>query len=130
MSGTDRPPTILVVDDDALIRMAAVGLVEDLGFTALEVDSADAALLLLAAHDDIRVVFTDIQMPGSLDGLELAAQVRERWPAIDLIIVSGQPGAARRPMPLGARFLAKPYCPDAVSAALLTLVTAPTTGAA
>jgi CheY-like chemotaxis protein len=73
---------VLIVEDKALVRMTAVGMVEEAGFEVLEATNADEAILLLEARRDITVIFTDIEMPGSIDGLRLAAAVRGRWPPI------------------------------------------------
>ncbi len=113
-----RLPTILVVEDDALVRMAAVELVGDLGFALFEVASADAALAMLERHDEITIVFTDIHMAGTMDGLELAALTHQRWPAMGFIIVSGEHDMKATEMPEGARFFAKPYSYEMVQTAL------------
>jgi two-component system, response regulator PdtaR len=81
---------ILVVEDEALLRMHAVGLLEDHGFGVVEAKNADPALKPLETRDDVRLLFTDIQMPGSCDGMNLARQVHARWPSILLVITSGQ----------------------------------------
>src|SRR3981081_3226503 len=84
------PAKVLVVEDEMMLRMRAVDIVEDAGFTPLEAVNADDALAILEARSDIELLFTDIQMPGSMDGLKLAYAVRERWPSIKIILVSGQ----------------------------------------
>src|SRR3979409_1992297 len=81
---------ILVVEDEMLLRMRAVDMVEDAGFTPVEAINADDALAILESRSDIELLFTDIQMPGSIDGLKLAYAVHERWPLIKIILVSGQ----------------------------------------
>src|SRR3954451_9536455 len=83
-------PTVLIVEDEMLLRMRAVDIVEDAGFTTLEAVNADDALAILEARSDIDMLFTDIQMPGSMNGLKLAHAVHERWPLIKIILVSGQ----------------------------------------
>src|SRR3982075_3368543 len=83
-------PTVLIVEDEMMLRMRAVDIVEDAGFTPLEAVNADDALALLESRSDIELLFTDIQMPGSMNGLKLAHAVHERWPAIKIILVSGQ----------------------------------------
>src|SRR5829696_6022675 len=80
---------VLVVDDEALLRMLASDVLEEAGFEVVEAASADAALVALQSHPEIRVVFTDVDMPGSLDGLGLARVVQERWPGIGVLVVSG-----------------------------------------
>src|SRR6266481_1253719 len=84
------PTTILVVEDEMLLRMRAVDMVEDAGYISVEAVDAEAALAILESSLDIGLLFTDIQMPGKMDGLQLAHAVHERWPAIKIILVSGQ----------------------------------------
>jgi CheY-like chemotaxis protein len=81
---------VLIVEDEALVRMTAVDMIEEAGFEVLEATNADEAILLLEARRDITVVFTDIEMPGSMDGLRLAQAVRGRWPPIKIIATSGR----------------------------------------
>jgi CheY-like chemotaxis protein len=114
-----RPPTVLVVEDDALIRLVATELVDDLGFAVFEVSSADEAFAMLELHEEITIVFTDIHMPGSMNGLELAELTHQRWPAIGFVIVSGEHCAETGHMPPGAHFFSKPYNPEIISATLL-----------
>jgi CheY-like chemotaxis protein len=109
---------ILVVDDETLIRLDAVQIAEDAGFEVLEAANADEAIEILEGRDDIRVVFTDIQMPGSMDGLKLARAVRHRWPPIKIIVTSGRQIPMEQDIPQGGRFLPKPYNPRRVQAAL------------
>jgi CheY-like chemotaxis protein len=101
---------ILVVEDEELIRQVAVEVLTEEGWLALEAEHADAALRLLEAHaEDIHVVFTDVQMPGSLDGVALAHHVHHHWPKLHLIVTSGRPLPRRAHMPPGCRLLRKPY---------------------
>jgi CheY-like chemotaxis protein len=86
---TRSPICVLVVEDEVLSRLHAVDLVEDAGYTAIEASNADEAIAILEARKDIRIVFTDIDMPGSMDGLKLAHAIRKRWPPIELILTSG-----------------------------------------
>ena len=85
----DSPVYVLVVEDDFLNRLHAVNLVEDAGYIAVEASNADEAITILEARKDIRIVFTDIDMPGSMDGLKLAHAIRERWPPIELFSLRG-----------------------------------------
>ena len=101
-------PTVLVVEDELMLRMRAVDIVEDAGFTALEAVNADDALALLESRSDIKLLFTDIQMPGSMDGLKLAYAVHERWPSIKIILVSGQVMLTEQDRPAQSRFHGKP----------------------
>ena len=91
--------------------MRAVDIVEDAGFNSIEAVNADEALSILETRSDISLLFTDIQMPGSMDGLRLAAVIRDRWPPVRLLITSGQVSPAADDIPLGARFIRKPYLP-------------------
>ncbi|MDM9644856.1 response regulator [Rhizobium sp. S163] len=100
---------ILIVEDESLLRMLAVDLVEDAGFVALEAADADEAIALLQTNSDIRIVMTDIDMPGSMDGLMLAAAVRDRWPPISIIVVSGKHRPTSEELPEGGVFFSKPY---------------------
>jgi two-component sensor histidine kinase/ActR/RegA family two-component response regulator len=101
-------PIVLVVEDEMLLRMRAADIVEDAGFTPLEAVNAEDALVMLESRSDIDLLFTDIQLPGTMNGLKLAYAVHERWPSIKIILVSGQvtPGEADRPA--DSRFFSKP----------------------
>ena len=105
---------VLVVEDHPLIRMGAIQLIEDAGYEAVEAGNADEAIALLAARPDIHLVFTDIEMPGSIDGLKLAHYVRDRWPPVLLIVVSGKTMVDETHLPKGARFFSKPYNDNAI----------------
>jgi CheY-like chemotaxis protein len=105
---------ILIVEDDFLIRMHAAEMIGDAGFDVVEAASADEAILILEDRLDITVVFTDIQMPGSMDGLKLAAAIRGRWPPIKIVATSGLVDVRQDQLPEGGRFLSKPYSPDQV----------------
>jgi CheY-like chemotaxis protein len=83
-------PTVLVVEDDELIRLMVIEELVDAGFKVVEAGNADQAIAVLEARQDIHVVFTDIDMPGSMNGLRLAAAVRERWPPVHIIITTGK----------------------------------------
>src|SRR5476651_1377398 len=96
--------TVLVVEDEMMLRMRAVDIVEDAGFTPIEAVNADDALAILESRTDIELLFTDIQMPGSMDGLKLAYAVHKRWPAIKIILVSGQLKLTDNDRPPDSRF--------------------------
>jgi two-component sensor histidine kinase/CheY-like chemotaxis protein len=96
------------VEDEMVLRLRAVDIVEDAGFTAVEAVSADEALAILESRSDISLLFSDIQMPGSMDGLKLAHAVHERWPAIKIILVSGQVKPSDGDRPADSRFFGKP----------------------
>ena len=101
--------TVLVVEDDEVLRMCAAEVVADAGFTPVEAANADEAVAILESRSDIALVFTDIQMPGSMDGLELARTVHDRWPAIKIILVSGRVELSERERPVNSRFFQKPF---------------------
>ena len=106
----DRRPFALVVDDDALILMDASEILEDAGFRALETSTVDAAELILIEYaDEIVLLFTDVQMPGSRDGFALARMTAERWPDIGILVASGLAEPDAGSMPEGAVFLRKPF---------------------
>src|SRR6266850_6000384 len=99
---------VLVVEDEMVLRLRAVDIVEDAGFTAVEAVNADEALAILEARSDISLLFSDIQMPGSLDGLKLAHAVHDRWPSIKIILVSGRVKVSDKDKPADSRFFGKP----------------------
>src|ERR1700693_6449135 len=104
----DRPAaasTVLIVEDEMLLRMCAVDMVEDAGYSSVEAVDADEAVAILESRSDIALMFTDIQMPGSMDGLGLARSVHDRWPPIKIMLVSGQLRPARIDIPADTRFL-------------------------
>ena len=103
------PVVVLVVEDDSLLRMDAVQMIEEAGFQVLEADNADQAIALLERRSDINVVFTDIQMPGSMDGFKLAQAIRDRWPPVKIIATSGYFLEMTSNLPEGGRFISKPY---------------------
>ena len=102
------PSVVLVVEDELMLRMRAVDIVQDAGFEPVEAISADEAIKILETRSDISVLFTDIQMPGSMDGLKLAHVTHTRWPHIKIILVSGQIAVTDADKPDDARFFPKP----------------------
>lgn len=102
------PSVVLVVEDELMLRMRAVDIVEDAGFMPVEAVNADEAIRILEGRDDISVLFTDIQMPGSMDGLKLAHVVHARWPQIRIILVSGQIAVTEADKPEYSKFFPKP----------------------
>ena len=106
---------VLIVEDEPLIRMGTVYLIEDAGFDVYEAGSADAAIALLELHKEIRLIFTDVDMPGSMDGLKLAHYVRGRWPPIKIIVTSGHVKVTEESLPAGALFMRKPYDPAEIT---------------
>ncbi len=109
---------VLVVEDELFVRLMAVDAIEDAGYIAIEAEDADQALALLGDRSDIGVLFSDIKMPGTLDGLGLAATVRERWPSIPIILTSGHLYRDDIDMPSSVPFLQKPYRAGALIAEL------------
>jgi two-component system, response regulator PdtaR len=114
-------PLVLVVEDEFLIRMQTVALIEQAGYTVLEACNADEAIAVLEMREDIRVVVTDIEMPGSMDGVKLARAIRDRWPPVELIVTSGRHRVAANELPPRAKFMPKPYAPDVLVRAIRTL---------
>lgn len=106
--GTDHP-TILVTEDDELLRLYTSELLEESGYTVVEADSAEEALKVMEAGKDVRLLFTDIQMPPGCDGLELARQVHKRWPRVLLVVTSGQVQPTKDEIADHGRFIRKPY---------------------
>lgn len=100
---------VLVVEDEPLLRMMALDMVEDAGFDPVEARDADEAIKILEARTDITIVFTDIDMPGSMNGLKLAAAIRDRWPPIEIIITSGKFRLDDGGIPARTVFFTKPY---------------------
>jgi len=106
---------VLVVEDEFLLRMDAADMITAAGFEAMTAANADEAIDILEVRRDITVVFTDIQMPGSMDGLKLARAVRGRWPPIKIIATSGHAHVRETDLPDGGRFLQKPYSPAQIA---------------
>jgi two-component system, response regulator PdtaR len=123
MISVAKRAVILIVEDELLIRMHAVEMIEE-SFEVVEAASAHEAIAILEARFDITVVFTDIQMPGSMDGLKLAAAVRDRWPPIKIVATSGHVKISAGDLPPGGRFLRKPYSPAEVMQTLRELIAA------
>ena len=92
MSKTDRDrnPVVLVVEDETLVRVTALAMIEESGFEAISAGNADEAIRALETRGDIRAVFTDVQMPGPMDGIKLAEMIRDRWPSVALLVTSGK----------------------------------------
>jgi CheY-like chemotaxis protein len=108
MSTDVSPSVVLVVEDELMLRMRAVDIVQDAGFESIEAISADEAIAILESRDDISCLFTDIQMPGSMDGLKLAHVTHSRWPHIKIILVSGQIAVTEADKPEDSKFFPKP----------------------
>jgi CheY-like chemotaxis protein len=112
------PAVVLIVEDEPIIRMNAVDMVEEAGCIAIEAANADEAIAILESRNDICVVFTDINMPGSMDGLKLARAVHDRWPPIHLIVTSGMVTPDAGDIPDDGRFFRKPYQAEQIASAL------------
>jgi two-component system, response regulator PdtaR len=118
-----RPsPVVLIVEDEPLVRIGALENLTEAGFEVIEARNADEAIAILERRRDIHVVFTDIQMPGSMDGLRLAHFVRHRWPPIKIIATSGHVQITEDDLPEGGRFLPKPYTHNEVARTIRELV--------
>ena len=112
---------VLVVEDEPLLLLMAGTLVEDAGFHPVYAANADDAVRILEERADIAIVFTDIQMPGSMDGIRFAAAVRDRWPPIKIIVVSGHKTVGIADLPDGSRFFLKPYDSQLVTNAMVEM---------
>ncbi len=123
-AASDPRHVVVVVEDETLIRMAACQALEDAGFQVVETEHADEAMAVLRARArEIRAMFTDIHMPGSMDGMALAHLSRQSWPWIALLVASGHARPGSHEMPEGSRFVAKPYDPDHVVGHLREMTT-------
>ncbi|UVC12532.1 response regulator (plasmid) [Rhizobium sp. TH2] len=103
---------ILVVEDELLVRMDIADHLADRGYVVYEAGNADEAIVILENHKNIRLIVTDIDMPGSMDGLKLAAAVRDRWPPVKIIVVSGHHTIEVTDLPDGSMFFSQPYLPS------------------
>ncbi|RVO43528.1 response regulator [Sinorhizobium meliloti] len=111
-------PVILVVEDSALIRMGAIDLVLHAGYEALEACDADEAIRIL----EVDLVFTDVQMPGTMDGIKLSHYIRDRWPPVKLIVASGATILEESLLPSGSQFFSKPYENHTITDAMARLL--------
>lgn len=116
--GPTRRQAVLVVEDEPMLRMMAVDMVEDAGFEAVEAADATEAVRILETRLDIRIVFTDIDMPRGVDGVRLAAIVRHRWPPIEIIVTSGFTTGEDLDLPARTAFFSKPYRHEQVVATM------------
>ena len=108
-----------------LVRVTALAMIEESGFEAIAAGNADEALCALETRGDIRAVFTDVQMPGQMDGIKLAEMIRDRWPSVALLVTSGKGQVLKSELPNGGRFLAKPYLPFQIETVLRELLEKP-----
>ncbi len=100
---------VLVAEDNVIVRMDTSQQFLDAGFIVFEASTAEMAIEVLEENPEIHLLFTDIDMPGRMDGLKLAATVRNRWPSIKIIVTSGHRSGVAEALPSAVRFLAKPY---------------------
>jgi DNA-binding NtrC family response regulator len=107
-----RRGTVLIVEDEAILLWTAADIIEEAGFEAITARNADEAIRILESRDDIRVIFTDVNMPGSMNGLKLAHAVRGRWPPIKIVLTSGYGNTIAEELPTDVLFISKPYKPE------------------
>ena len=117
---------VLVVEDSTIIRMGAVDLVRSAGYEALEARNAEEAIRILESRSDIDLVFTDVQMPGTMDGIKLSHFIRERWPPVKLILASGKAIIEESSLPEGSGFFSKPYDDHTIRDAMARLLSSAT----
>jgi len=110
--------TVLIVEDETLIRILATDSLQECGFTVIEAGNATEALRILDERDDVDVLVTDINMPGPIDGMALAELMRDRRPDLGLIITSGRGELDPADLPTTSLYLAKPYLPRQLAAAV------------
>jgi DNA-binding NtrC family response regulator len=118
----NRKAIVLVVENDPIIRMGALQLVAAAGFEALEAGNADEAIRILEDRGDIRLVFTDVGMPGTMDGLKLSHYIRDRWPPVKLIVASGHAILDESHLPLGSKLFHKPYHDSSIIDAMIEML--------
>ena len=118
----DKPTTVLIVEDEALLRLELVSRLAEMGLIVLVADGADKAIQLLEAHREISVLFTDIRMAGSMDGVRLAHEAFRRWPPIRIIVTSGLTAVDLLTLPDDSIFLPKPYPPEELEDALIHMI--------
>src|SRR4051812_4923477 len=115
---------VLVVEDEPLLMMVAVEIIAELGFEVIEARHADEAIAIMQRRSDVHVVFSDVHMPGSMDGLKLAHYVRNRWPPVKILTTSGKARIAVGELPSAGRFIAKPYTAADLGTALREIIAA------
>lgn len=116
-----RDIAVLVVEDEPFLRLDALDMVEEAGFRAYEAADAGEAIAMLEAHPEIAILFTDVDMPGRMDGLRLAHYVHDRWPPVRIVVTSGRHLIGARDLPDEGQFFAKPYPHAAVTQTLQSL---------
>lgn len=123
---------VLIVEDSPIIRLGATELVRSAGYEALEARNADEAIRLLESRADIDLVFTDVQMPGTMDGIRLSHYIRDRWPPVRIMLASGMDILEESSLPEGSRFFAKPYSDHVIADMMAQMLsdTTPPSGSA
>ena len=119
---SEKLPTILIVEDEFIIALGAAEIFQKAGFETVEASNADDAVAILEARPDIGIVFTDVRMPGSIDGLKLAHCVRNRWPPVKIIVTSGHHSFQPGDLPDGGLFIPKPYSDRCLTTAIGDLI--------
>jgi len=117
-----KRPVVLIVEDEFLVRMGTRAAVEMAGFDVLEAGDADEAIAILAVRNDVSLIFTDVHMPGSMDGLKLAHFVTDRWPPVKIVATSARVRITASDLPEGGRFLPKPYSAADITSTLHELI--------
>lgn len=117
-----KPFEVLVVEDEALLLFSLSDELREAGFTVFEASNADEAVAVLNRHPGIRLLFTDIDMPGSMDGLRLSELVRDKWPPVEIIVTSGKERPGPNRLPTRGLFIPKPYSTDGVVAAMQAML--------
>jgi CheY-like chemotaxis protein len=116
-------PTILLVEDEPLVRATQVDILREAGFWVLEAQDADEAFEILKRRVGVRVVLTDVDMPGSIDGFEFSRLVAQGWPEVGVLVISGKAFPEKGDLPPSAVFLPKPVYPDALTDQIMALMT-------
>lgn len=122
MTPSTGDATVLVVDDNVLVLWAGINCVEESGYVARSAGGVAEALVQLHALPPVDVLFTDIDMPGAMNGVALAQEARRLDPSMGILFASGKPFPLESPMPVGGVFLPKPYGPEQVHEALATII--------
>ena len=124
LTGTG-PAVVLMVEDEPMIRLLGAEVLTHAGYVVIEAEDAAAAVRALEQHRNISLLFTDINMPGDMDGLALAQKVCGQWPHVRLLLVSGRGEPSAGQMPRSARFLPKPYDLDELVGLVRLMLAAP-----
>ncbi len=123
MTHSEPRMVILVVENEPLVRLFLTDFLDEAGFKVFEAVNGDEALTILQARPDVQVIISDIEMPGSMNGLGLARAVQERWPGIGVVVTSGRERPGPDDLSDKVAFLAKPYLPDTVIALIRQMAT-------